>query len=495
MIYRLLSGAYKQLHRLPKLLKWGLVTLGMGGLGLALGWLMTSPAQPAVVSALGITLYLLAIVINPLGGVLLWLVAYPFTETAINVSLGAGIPDLSPTRFCIAFLTTMILAQTTIHKRPFFGFTSTEFFAFLFVLGMGLSALTAVDTTYTLQIILDTYLIPILTYFIVRNLVVDKKALNAFLTALLVIAAYAAIYIIFEQLTGIVLFTDKDLSMANVNYTENLRLVQGLFNGPHVFSAIFTMTIPIIFYRLLNVRKLIHRNLYLLLLGLVLVGLYFTYKRASWVAMLVGFLIMLWFYPKFRRLFIALLLLSGLFLAFSGDNVSESAVVNERLTYKWDSANGRTERWEEAWALWRKAPIFGQGFRQFDALAKREAVENMYLHILVSAGIVGLIPYLLMVFGIVKDSIAIFRQSPSDACFFVDRELVVAFWAGYSTYLIKATTGVMLEPITNILIFAFIGALVGSQKRFLHHSRFGVELLQRVNVNRPLQQTSQARSG
>jgi O-antigen ligase len=481
-MYRLLSGAHKQIHRLPKPLKWGLVMLGMGGLGFAVGWLLTSTAQSAFISVLGILLYFLAVVINPLGGVLVWLVAYPFIEGTINISLGASIPDLSPTRFCIAFLTTMLLAQSAIRKRPFFGFTSTEFFYLLFVLGMILSALTAVDKVDALQVILDAYVVPIITYFIVRNLVVDKKALNAFINGLLVIATYAAVYIIFEQLTGIILFTDKDLSKINVQYTESLRLTMGLFGGVHIFGVIFTMTIPIIFYRLLNARMLSRRNLYLFLLGLTFVGLYFTYKRASWIAMLVSLLIMWRFYPKFGRLFIALLLLCGLFVMFNRDTLAESAVATERLTENWETFNGRTQRWEEALALWQKAPIFGHGFRQFDVLAEKAAVESLYLHVLVSAGIVGLIPYLLMVLSIFKDSIAIFRRSPSDPRFFVDRELIVAFWAGYSTYLVKAITGIMLEPITNILVFAFIGAVVGSQRWLLCHPRSGVESPQRVSL-------------
>jgi O-antigen ligase len=462
--YQLLFGAHRQLHRLPKPLKWGLVTLGIGGLGLAIGWLMTSPAQQLLVSGLGISLYILAIVVNPLGGALLWLVSYPFTH-GIEIPLGAGIPDLTFTRFCVVFLTTVLLAQIATRKQPFFGLTSTEFFYFLFVLGMTVSARTAVDTTSALQSILDAYLVPIITYFIMRHLVVDKKALNAVLTALLVIGIYAAVYIIFEQLTGIVLFGVTDSSY--YNYSGSLHRVQGLFNGPHVFSVIFTMTIPIVFYRLLNAHKPSRRNLYVFLLGLMFVGLYLTYKRASWVATLISLLVMFCFYPKFRKLFIVLLLLAALGLVLTRESLAESPVVTDRLTYKWETANGRTQRWEEAWALWRKSPIFGHGFRQYEVLANQQAVESQYFHVLVSAGLVGLVPYMLMLSVVFKDSIAIFRRSPSDPRFFVDRELTVAFWAGYSTYLTKASTGVMLVPITNILVFAFIGALVGSQKQFL----------------------------
>jgi O-antigen ligase len=435
-----------------------------------MGLLMTSPAQSAVGSILGILLFLLVIVINPLAGVLLWLVVYPFTEKSINISLGAGIPDLSPTRFCTVFLTMILLAQIAVRKRSFFGLTSTEVFGSLFVLGMILSIPRAVNPVYAAQIILDVYLVPIITYFIVRNLVVDRKALNVLLSALLVIAAYAAIYAIFEQLTGVILFTDfTPEKMINIHYSENLHILKGLFGGTHIFSVIFTMTLPIVFYRLLNARKPSRRNLYLFLLGLIFVGLYYTYKRTSWVSMLVSFVIMLWFYPKFRSLFIILLLLGSVLLAFTWESVSESAVVNERLTYKWETANDRTEAWETALTYWRQAPIFGYGFRRVEKFAIQGALESMYLHILTSAGLVGMVPYLLVVICIVKDSIAIFRQSPSDSRFFVDRELIVVFWAGYSGYLIKATTGAMLNAIVNILVFAFIGALVGSQKRFLRH--------------------------
>jgi hypothetical protein len=166
------------------------------GLGILLALLLLSPAQSLVISIVGISVYLGMILVSPLHGLLLWLVVYPFVEKAVNISLGAGIPDLSPTRLCATSVYVMLLAQAAIGKRKMPGFTRTDVLAIIFVVGIGLSGFVAPNTSKAFQQILDSFVIPLLIYFIMRNLVTDRRKLHHVLITLFIVGTYAAAYAI-----------------------------------------------------------------------------------------------------------------------------------------------------------------------------------------------------------------------------------------------------------------------------------------------------------
>jgi O-antigen ligase len=443
--------------------------------GILLGTLMLSPTKDLVISILAISVYLVVIVTNPVNGVLLWVIAYPFTESSINIPLGAGIPDLSPTRFCVAFMSTMLLAQAAIGKRRFPRITKSDVAAMLFFAGTSLSIAASTDPIGSFQVIFDLYLISILGYFLAKNLVLNRRDVEKVLTAFLVIGAYAGVYAIYEQLTGNILFATKEYELTQ--YTENIRILRGLFGGPHVFSSIFAFALPMGFYRFLETRRSLKKNGYAILVGLMLVAMFYTYKRASWVSMMVSFLIMQAFYPKFRRIFWVLVIIFSLVLVITWDQVSQSEVYTERVSEDWETGHGRTDRAAVAIELWKEKPIFGYGFNQFEDVSDFDAVENFYLHILVSAGLVGFLPFVAFLVLIVKDSILVYRQAPYNPSLFLDRKLVVVFWAAFSTYLVKSLSGAQQQAIVQYLFYALIGVMVGSQGELIESRKSDAPVL------------------
>jgi len=442
---------------------------------------MLSPTKDLIVSIVTILVYLMVIVTNPVNGLLLWVITYPFTEFSINIPLGGGIPDLSPTRFCAAFMSIMLLAQTAIGKRHFPKVTNPDVAAMLFFVGTSLSVAASTDPLGSFQVIFDLYLISILGYFLAKNLVVTRQDVEKVLTAFLIIGAYAGAYAIYEQLTGNILFARQEYALTH--YSENIRILRGLFGGPHVFGSIFAMALPMGFYRFLETPKSLKKNLYAILVSLMLVAMFYTYKRAAWISMLVGFLIMQFFYPKFRRIFWVLVIVFSLILIVTWDQISQSEVMTERVSKDWETGHGRTDRAAIALELWREKPLFGYGFNQFENISGFDAVENFYLHILVSAGLVGFLPFVAFLILIVKDSILVYRQTPYNPRLFLDRKLVVIFWAAFSTFLVKSLTGAQGDAIIHYLFYLLIGAMVGSQGELIERKKNESHVLSSVLRN------------
>ncbi|MCB0190841.1 MAG: O-antigen ligase family protein [Anaerolineae bacterium] len=410
---------------------------------------------------MAIAFYLVFVASNPIGGVSLWLVLYPFTETTVNISLGEGIPDLSPTRFVVAFLTAILLGQAATGQRRFPKITWLDVACFLFVIGVGISAITSYDPVGAFQSVLDLFLIPVLAYYAVKNLVRNEKELNIVFNTVLIIAFYSCFFVFNEWITGTVLLYDGDA--ATIYADSGIRILRSLWGGPHVFGTIFGFAVPLTFYKLAKSDNAFSKVFYTLLLMLFLAALVLTFKRAAWVSTLVSFIIIFPFFPAFRKIFVIGLIILAIPLAVFWQQLSSVEGVEQRVTGRVDTLNGRTYRWEAAIDLWKEKPITGWGFKNFDTVSQYGAVENFYLHILVSGGLLAFIPFLAITILTIYGSLQIYIRGPSLPNVFVNRELVAIFWGLFATWLVKAMTGAQAVAIINILLFVIIGAMIGSQ--------------------------------
>lgn len=451
----------------------------VAGLGVLSGLLLTSSLSSLFTSIIGILVYLLVIVSNPLQGLLLWVSSAPLTETAINIPLGAGIPDLSPSRFCAVFLCTLLLAQTAIHKRDLVHFTGADWSAILFLIGVSLSASESPEGWRGLQTVFDLYCIPILGYFLAKNFVCERKHLNMVLLTTLLIGTYAALYAFYEHGTGQILFAPENINIT-VYADSGLRILRGLFQRNVHFGALFSMAIPINFYLCLKASTRWEKWFYIVTLGILFAGLFLTYRRTAWIATMMSLFVIQGFYPQFRRLFITLLLIFLVVIGITWNSVSQSVVVTERIGSKKSTIEGRTEGWNAALELWTRRPLFGYGFNTYSTVARErgihdEAIENEYVEVLFSAGLVGFVPYITMFTLFLKDSVNIFRQLKKKghnvAGIFVEQGLMVIFWGILLGYLVVYSTSEANNAFVSTAFYVLVGALVGSQAHYLRWCR------------------------
>lgn len=430
------------------------------GVGLALG--LGSPSRDLIIAIAGISVYLAVILINPLKGLVLWMVTQRLLERYLNISLGSGIPDLSLTRLCVALIMVLLLARTAIGYHRWRSTSKSDVVAFLFMLGMLQSGFRGSRGLSSLQDIFDIYWIPIFTYFAVKNLVSSRRSVYLVLCGVLFVGLYSAVYAIYETTTGNVLF--EPLRHKRAFYLESdLRILRGIWGGNGGFGKVFVMSIPINFYFYLKSSSPARKAIWAICLALVFVGLFFTYKRAAWVAMLVVVFLMQCFYPQFRRLFIVLVIVVGVACALNWDSITTSSVYTGRVNSKLSTAEARTESWKHALEFWTVRPLLGHGSDQylnltFAAGYSTTAVESEFLDILVSAGLVGFLPYVATLVLMTCDSLQHYRGRVAGSL--ADRDLIAVFWGIIAGYVVTTLTEVTYRAIIPALFFAVAGAIV-----------------------------------
>jgi O-antigen ligase len=441
-----------------------LYALIAGVLGWQLGQALMSPSSTLVASPILMGVCILVTLKYPLTGLLLTLILHPFDDFFyLMIDLGAGIPDITLARVTVAIAFALIMVRGATGRRPFSRLTGVDVSMGLATIGLGIAAVRGTSITTDLQWLLDMYLIPYIIYYVTKNLTTDRSRLQRILLALAFIGAYCGVYGIYTVTTGNVLFRGSG-HLGSLWY-DGLHAMRGLLGSPYTFGLVFSLAIPVDFYLLIKAQSQRKRLLYALTLAVTLGGLFFTYKRTAWIAAMVSLLVIQFFFPRFRRLFLVLLVLAVGVMMLYWDQISESPVVTDRIGRKVDSLNGRLEYWNAVLEEWKRNPILGYGFGGFYARSSYRAIESNYLWILVDGGLVGFVSFILVLVLLLKTSIRLYRtRAPA---IFVEPDLVAVFLGVLVAYVISLSTVVMNHEFPHTLFFLLAGAVVGSQEVIL----------------------------
>ncbi len=487
-LQRPLKSVVRQGLQFLSKLKWILIGTIIIGIGILLGYLIHSPGTAELTISIVVILVVMLIIINnPLNGVLALLMFTPFIETWVNIPMGAGIPDMSFSRFTVAFLAIFMLARAAIGKFHFAPIGLVDVCIIAATLGIMVSAPLSTRPTNVLQTAITMHFIPLALYFFAKNLVQNKDDLHRLFLAIVILGFAAALYAIYEQATGDILFLPKDRSLSDVQratgyYGHGLRIIRGLLRSSANFGRVLACTIPITFYLFFE-NKSIHRKV--LLVGMLAVqsyGLFLTYNRTSWYSLLISLFIIQFFYPQFRKVYFVIVLVAAVGLWATWEQVNESTVVQERVNSKVSTLEGREVRWQAGYNMWRVKPIRGWGFGRYQTESGRfrtdgdsrniQAIENDFLHILVASGLIGFLPYLLFLLTPLINSLRLFfRARVPDWPGFVKPETITIYWAIILSFAMGSYTQIQTEFMVKMIPFVVAGAVVGSHEHLLHGSK------------------------
>ena len=471
------------LFKFRKLL-FGLVAIG---LGILLGNLSGASFDSAVmiVSMLVILIHFFIIARKPLNGFLVLLLFMPFFEQYVEIDMGAGIPDLSFSRFAIGFLLVFMLMKAAVGEFKFAQPVGiADVCIILTINGIGISAPLAEEPPKIFQQLISWHFTPLIMYFLARNLIQNREDLHKLFWVLVIFSLAAAFYAIYEHSTGHVLFIGKVKSADELrtSYTDNLYLIRGLLGRAGNFGRVFLSTIPLAFYLFFE-DKSAGRKLFLIgILAVLFYATFLTYNRTVWYALMIGLFILQFFYPQFRKLFYGMVFVAVIVLALTWDQVNESAVVEERINSENSTLDVREARWNAAFNMWKEKPLRGWGFDRFGDESGRfrtdggrenlVAVENDYLDIMVGSGLIGFLPYLAFLLAPFVSSIPLFfkARAPNWAGF-VKPETIAVYWAVIICFAIGSYTQVQNEAMVKIIPFAIAGAIVGTHQYWLYSAK------------------------
>jgi O-antigen ligase len=134
--------------------------------------------------------------------------------------------------------------------------------------------------------------------------------------------------------------------------------------------------------------------------------------------------------------------------------------------------------------MWLASPVRGWGYGQFAKLSghfradgvhrnfDNGAIENDYLNILVSSGLIGFVPYLAFLLVPLLYSLRLFFKARSrDWIGFIRPQAIALYWAVLLCLIITSYTAVIVHPLLKLIPFAVAGAVVGSHEFLLSRPR------------------------
>ena len=237
--------------------------------------------------------------------------------------------------------------------------------------------------------------------------------------------------------------------------------VYSTLSNPNVLGEYLVLIIPLAFAGLLTTKGLLNRVFYLVSFAAMLLCLALTYSRGCYVAILVAgviFLVML------DRRFLILVLLGLLALPF----VLPETILNRFLSIG-DMADSSTSYrvyiWMGSLAMLRRFWLSGIGpgtaaFNQVYPLYAYNGISaphshNLYLQVMVDAGICGLITFLAVMFLFFKRTCSALAQKPSRKT----RIYLIAVISGVFGFLVQSLFDYTFYNYRVMLVFWAVVAL------------------------------------
>ena len=386
--------------------------LVLAGIGAAVGLAWAFFYRPELAYQL-IALYAMALtgvvmLKSPLWGFRLWLFLIPFSPFLyLDLHLGEGIPDLSYTRVIGGFLLVYVLAQIALGKRKFMVLTFFDLSIFFFVIPLVLSAIRGYyGWLWGLQSVFDAFLMPLIIYFLARQLILRPEDFRALARTLIAITVIIAVAAIVEQATG---FAPFRVGYTARIYSGDIRKVASFLGNPAYIGLALAVVAPLTIMLAIEARERSWRALYLAALMVLEAGILATFNRSALAGGFLGPLVFSLINRRLLRYVLPIILIITLLVGVSWGLLVNSSVGN-RLGSE-SPIDYRMKALEYGLNIHKSAPYLGVGWGWFGRLAAQQGFRdngldvlpsphNSYLNFLVAGGYALLGGYLIMIMGL-----------------------------------------------------------------------------------------------
>jgi O-antigen ligase len=422
------------------------------------------------------------ILINPLDGLLLWMIIAPFGEASwteiwriLNFRMPPGIPDLTPDRLAIALLTVFFIAQLGVGKRRLQR-PHVEVFMVLFcIMVLPAAASGYAGLNKSGQLLLDRFIAPFLVFVLAKNLYEDETTVDKLGVTLGIIALYICAMIAYEHWTGQPLFVGIGRTTA---YTRSLRKIVSLLGNPAFLGTVLGMITPIALHRFVHQRSLHGRFLFGLVFLMTLLGNFYVYNRGAWLALFAG-LVTLLIERKYRRLLLPIILIGAALALVYWQVISASAIITERLSNV-NSIRFRLTMLQVSQSIVRDHLLFGAGLGNFpyyfieygghwETLAyDLPTPHNSYVLVFTEMGLVSFVPYALIFVSMFWRMAQGLRRTQRDEG--GDSALLASGLATLAVYAVSAAAvDLYINVFTSLVFFLISGIIMGYLNRLPRH--------------------------
>jgi len=436
------------------------------GVAAALTSAFTSDQVQLASVVLGLATLLLLLVVAPDQGLLLWVVLAPF-HRFFNLDMGSGLPNLGLHRIVALSLLLLLMAQRAANRRRLLRFTAIEVLSGLFALGMLLSVpASRLGIVGGIQNVFDFVVLPLLWFYFARNLLGSKQGLARLAIAIAIAGAAMGLIAAREQLTLQTVLSPNLFHQAYGRYSVK---VNSLFGSAAIMSMTLAVTVAVTFLGAVRARKLGSRLAWSAALVAILAGLLLTYVRGGWAAALPSLLVPALLSRRAQRyaLYVApLFLILALIVTYGG---VDTRAIEERLQSQ-KPIDYRVDAIEIGLQIAVQSPVFGLGLDNYGEAALAagwrpvsgavlqpvDHPHNMFIYVLTSAGLVGLLPLLALLGLIGWRALGLLRTNR-------DRDwpaAVLGLLMGYGV--LAVSFDAYRAQLGNMYFFMIVGAVFGA---------------------------------
>ncbi len=417
-------------------------------------------------------------------GFLVWFLAASFIHRNIFFISLPGWPDIYLERIIFVLIFIIFFIEVFRGKERLLPNTRIEYVMMVLLLillfSMGLSGFLATrgDEYQPFHIFLTGFLFPFIFYYFGKTVLNTEPRIKILLWGLFWFFSYLVLtaYLEHFKITRFIFPRYISDPLFGIHY--------GRARGPYgnapvngwILASLFCTTL----YLRSQTKGLVTRGIMLIILLLTPVAIFYTYTRAVWLSFLLAPILVMFLSKKLLlgpRFFVFPIIFLILLTFFNWENIAGKERQLGGVLQLQEIA-ARTGLYNATKAIFRDTPFFGVGFGRFGRVLPFYAPEafpgtapqlasqhNIFFGLLSEVGLIGLTPFVLILYFIIRDSILLFKKLGEEKGFF-SRDLVVTFWAIFLIYLVSASfiqTQFFIQA--NALVFLWAGMVVGFYQR------------------------------
>jgi len=333
----------------------------------------------------------------------IWLiVTWPVLTLYARIPLPAGIPDISYERVLVLLtLGIIILAGLAFKRRlPQIGILDVLAIAYAAVqVGSRVAVLWFGGLgTPDLDGFLGIIVLPILMYWMTKNLLVSRWHLKWLLYALILATVIICFSGLYERALG---SQESPFPVSAHNELGDTRYMDvrrgraaGVLGNPAIYGAILGMGVLASLCCVVHTERKRTQVMLIVTIVLLLYGAFVSYTRSAWISIVVTLFIAQFYVKNLWRKTLPILLIGVLLLVLAWDNLAGNPIVKSRILGT-ENVVGRLDRAEFAWDLFLEKPFLGWGAGSLDILTSKQFLgdsgfatsHNTFLTFLVDGGL------------------------------------------------------------------------------------------------------------
>jgi O-antigen ligase len=400
----------------------------------------------------GLILALLILVIGPIASVaafalvalpwllkdiyrlFIWLIiSWPILILYIRVPLPAGIPDLGYDRVLVLLLVCIFVIEALLLKRKILKITLLDILVIGYLIAQVITRLNVLwfggVGSADLNGLLDIIIVPIILYWIVKNLLNEDIKLKWFLYALVIASFLVCLTGLYEQIMGVRIFKASiSLGGWETQYIwEDVPggRAAGAMGNPAVYGAVVGMGILASICILPHTKSRFIQIALVAVCAILLYGVIVCYTRSAWVSVIGVLFIAQFFISNMWKKTLPLIVIGLIFLLFIWNQIPGVSNIMHRAEYT-NSLPVRFELIQLGWERFLEKPFMGWGSGALNAFGLTQVSvvsHNIYLTMLVDGGLFLFLAFFAVIVYLIIKAIRVYLMARKGS---IERDTLVA---------------------------------------------------------------------